>query len=169
MFRRCELYVLRSFSIDWLSPISINISLNTGSSEDSAVVISMPHCIIYWSSPTVLRQTDFPPALGPEIRRILLSGFSCKSSGTIFFPSLFRFSSSNGWRALWRRTSPDTEMTGLPAAKRDATIAFADIKSSSPIYSAEAIISGRYGLRNSVNSVRILTISLCSAKWSSRT
>ena len=40
-----------------------------------------PHCIIYCSKPTLFRHTDLPPALGPEMMRILLSGVSLMSNG----------------------------------------------------------------------------------------
>ena len=70
MFSRCELYVLRSLSIDCSSPMSMNRSSNRPISEFSEAEIRNPFCIMYWSSPTVFRQTDLPPAFGPEMTRM---------------------------------------------------------------------------------------------------
>ena len=65
------------------SPMSIMIFEKTPALEFSETGIDNPHCIIYCNSPAVFRQTDFPPAFGPEIINILLSVVRMISSGTI--------------------------------------------------------------------------------------
>ena len=115
MSARKELYVLRSFSSDWSSPMLTIMLLKTGSSEASEVGMSIPHWNMYCSRPTVLRQTDFPPALGPDISRMCFAGVRFTVCGTISRPSFLRDFSSMGWRALRRCSSPSSEMTGIPA------------------------------------------------------
>ena len=88
--------MLRSFSRDWSSPMQTSSLSKIGSSELSEVGMSIPHWNIYCSRPTVFRQTDLPPALGPEISSILLSGFRFTLRAEILFPSFFRLFSSKG-------------------------------------------------------------------------
>ena len=126
----------------WSSPMLTMILSKTGSSEVSEVGTSMPHWNMYWSSPVVLRHTDLPPALGPEIKRICLAGVKRIETGTISFLSFLNALSRRGWRALRRFISPLSEMIGAPALKSRATCALAIRKSISPIYSAELIRSG---------------------------
>ena len=102
MLPRKELYVLRSLSMDWSSPMSTMILSKTSISDVSDVGISIPHWNMYWRRPTVFRHTDFPPALGPEIRRMCLSGVSVAVRGTISFFSLRRALSRSGCLALRR-------------------------------------------------------------------
>ena len=135
----------------------------TGSSEVSEVGISMPHWNMYWRSPVVFRQTDFPPAFGPEIRRILLVGLSFTVTGTIALFSLAKALSSKGWRAFLRFISPSSEISGMPALKSSETWALATRKSISPRYSAELMSSGIYGLTKSLKAARILWISWASS------
>ena len=136
-------------------------------SEVSEVGMSMPHWNIYWSSPTVFRQTDFPPAFGPEIRRMCFAGVRDAVRGTISFFSFLRALSRSGWRALRRFISPLSEITGIPAMNSRATCALAMMKSISPRYLAASRRSGIYGLMNSVNSSRMRRISRCSENLSS--
>ena len=116
---------------------------NTGSSELSEVGMSIPHWNIYWSSPTVLRQTDLPPALGPDISRMRFCGVRVTVSGTMLRPSRERAFSSSGWRALRRDRLPSSEMTGIPATMSSAVCALAIRKSTSPRKAAPASRSGR--------------------------
>ena len=78
--------MLRSSSIDCSSPMSMNILLNMPAWLRSCIGMSRPHCNMYCSNPTVFRQTDFPPALGPEMMRIRCFSSSSISSGITFFP-----------------------------------------------------------------------------------
>ena len=64
--------------------------------EASLTGTGMPHCSMYCSSPTVLRHTDLPPALGPEIMMKRLSRGSDTLSGVISSPLRLRLSTSSG-------------------------------------------------------------------------
>ena len=86
MFTRCELYVLKSFSRDCSSPMSMSILWNIPNLLDSSTGTGIPHWNIYCNKPAVCRQTDLPPALGPEIRIIRWSSFISISRGTTSFP-----------------------------------------------------------------------------------
>ena len=152
IFMRNELYVLRSFSSDWSSPMSTMMRSKTIISEVSEVGMSIPHWNMYWSSPTVLRHTDLPPALGPEMRRMCFCSERVAVSGTISFLSFFRARSSSGCLAFLRFISPFSEIIGMPAMKSSAICAFAMMKSISPRYFADSTRSGIYGRRNSENS-----------------
>ena len=153
--------------MDWSSPMDTMIRSNTGSSEVSEVGMSMPHWNMYCSRPTVLRHTDLPPALGPEIRRMCFSGVRVAVRGTIGRPSLRRAFSSSGWRAFRSSSSPFSDRMGMPAMKSRATPAFAIRKSISPRKIAAAERSGIQGRRNSENSCRMRAISRVSANRSS--
>ena len=72
------------------------IRSKTGSSDVSEVGMSMPHWNMYCNRPTVLRQTDLPPALGPEIIRMCLAGVRVAVNGTMDLPSFRRAFSSSG-------------------------------------------------------------------------
>ena len=132
----------RSFSRFWSSPMLTMILSKTGSSEVSDVGTGMPHWNMYWSSPAVFRQTDLPPALGPETRSMRFFGVRVIVTGTIGRPSLARALSRSGWRAFRRFIPPSSDMTGTPALKSSATCAFATRKSVSPTYSAAFSRSG---------------------------
>ena len=82
--------------MDWSSPMLSRMRSKTGISEVSEVGISIPHWNMYCNRPTVLRQTDLPPALGPEISRIRLLGDRLTLRGTMGFPSFLRAFSSRG-------------------------------------------------------------------------
>ena len=112
---RKELYVERSFSRDWSSPMDTIMRSNTGSSDVSDVGMSIPHWNIYCRRPVVFRHTLFPPALGPEIRRMRFWGVRVTVSGTIAFFSRFRDLSRRGWRALRSLRAPSSLTTGIPA------------------------------------------------------
>ena len=154
-------------SRDWSSPMLTMIRSNTGSSDVSDVGTSIPHWNMYCSRPTVFRQTDLPPALGPDMRRMCFWGVSVTESGTISFFSFLSAFSRSGCRALRRFISPVSEIRGIPAMMSSATCAFAMMKSISPRYSAAVRRSGIYGLRKSLNSRSILSISRPSANLSS--
>ena len=47
---------------------------------------SNPHCVMYCTTLTVFRHTDFPPAFGPDIINILFFSFSSILSGTTALP-----------------------------------------------------------------------------------
>ena len=82
--------------MDWSSPMSTIMRSKTMSSDVSDVGMSMPHWNMYWSRPTVLRQTDFPPAFGPDMRSMCFCGVRVTVRGTISFFSFFRARSSSG-------------------------------------------------------------------------
>ena len=88
-------------------------------------------------------------------------------SGTISFLSFLSARSRSGCRALRRFISPFSEIIGMPAMKSSAICALAMMKSVSPRYFAASSSSGIYGLRNSVNSKSMRTISRCSENCSS--
>ena len=131
--------------------------------------ISRPHWNIYCNRPTVLRHTDLPPALGPEISMMRRSLVSVSVSGTISLPSLRNARSSSGWRALRNVSSPVVESIGIPAIISMAVSALARIKSIIIRKSAFSRRSSRYGRRKSLNSIRMRCISRCSSNCSSRT
>ena len=54
--------------MDWSSPMLTIILSKTIISDVSEVGTGIPHWNIYCRSPIVFRHTDFPPALGPEMR-----------------------------------------------------------------------------------------------------
>ena len=118
---RNDEYVLKSFSMLWSSPMLTMMRSNTGSSEVSDVGMSMPHWNMYCSRPVVFRQTDLPPALGPEIKRICFCGVRRTVTGTISFCSRLRALSRRGCRAFRRFNSPLWDMTGIPALRSSAT------------------------------------------------
>ena len=166
---RWELYVLKSFSNDCSSPISMNMSSNILNSLTSLAGTSNPHWNMYCSIPTVLRHTDFPPAFGPEMTRRCLSGVRVRVRGTICFFSFLSAASRIGWRPFTIFMVSSCEMMGFPASICIATRALALMKSISPMNLAPSINCGRYGRRKSVNSLNILKISLCWANISSFT
>ena len=142
IFVRCELYVLRSFSMDCSSPISTKISSKMRNSEISAAGTRIPHWNIYCSNPAVLRQTDFPPAFGPDIISRCFCGVNVSVRGTICFFSLLRVASRMGWRPRMSLYSLSLDIMGFPASIFMESSAFALMKSSSPINSA---LSSRLG------------------------
>ena len=83
--------VLKSFSMDCSSPISINILWKIPNLLLSSTGTGSPHWNMYWRSPAVCRQTDFPPALGPDIRMIRWSSLISRLSGTTSFPFALKF------------------------------------------------------------------------------
>ena len=58
-----------------------------------------PHCAMYCTMPAVFSVTDFPPALGPDIRSMRRSGDSVISSGIISRPWLSSDIFRTGWHA----------------------------------------------------------------------
>ena len=86
--------------MDCSSPISMNMLLKIPAWLRSCMGMSIPHCSIYCNNPTVLRQTDLPPAFGPDIINMRCFSVSSISRGTTFFPCLERESCSNGWTAM---------------------------------------------------------------------
>ena len=99
----------------WLSPMLTTILSKIGSSEVSDVGMSIPHWNMYWSSPVVFRQTDLPPALGPEMRSMRFFSLRLMVSGTILRPSDLSAFSRRGCLALRRDRLPSLEIIGIPA------------------------------------------------------
>ena len=62
-----------------------------------------------------MRHTLFPPALGPEIRRMCFCGVRVTVSGTIAFFSRLKDLSRRGWRAFLSLREPSSLTTGIPA------------------------------------------------------
>jgi len=124
--------VLRSFSMDCSSPISMKSLLKIPISEFSSTGGRNPHWSIYCDTPKVFKQTDLPPALGPEISRIWFWSSSSMSSGTISLPSRFRASISRGCTALRKYIFGDEWRIGLAPATDEANSPLALKKSISP-------------------------------------
>ena len=87
----------RSSSMLCWSPMSMSICWNSPVCDVFLSGMRSPFCSIYCSSATVLRQTDFPPALGPDMSRMCCCRVSVMSSGTMFFCSCRSRSSNSGW------------------------------------------------------------------------
>ena len=116
--------------------------MKRGNSEISDAGTSIPDCNIYCKIPTVLRHTDFPPAFGPEIRRILFSPLNSILRGTISLPSLERAFSKIGCLPLTILICLSSVKMGFPALIEIATLDLALIKSIFERNSAEIIKSG---------------------------
>ena len=135
MFTRCELYVLKSFSRDCSSPMSMSILWNIPNLLDSSTGTGIPHWNIYCNKPAVCRQTDLPPALGPEIRIIRWSSFISISRGTTSFPFAFKLRYSRGCFALYHSMEGVSSKRGTMAFTRMAKSAFARTKSTNAMKS----------------------------------
>jgi len=160
--------VLRSFSILCSSPISIKNLPNRPASVPSPAGIVIPHCSMYWTSATVLRQTDFPPALGPEIRSILSLLLMVIVSGTTSRPAVrAKESVSSGWRTLIHLMCGASATEGMMQLSLLPKMAFALIKSISARKLQFSSSSSMYGLMVSARAVRIRTISRFSSCSSS--
>ena len=145
----------------------MQILSNTGNSLISPAVTGKPHWNIYCTIPVVFRQTDLPPALGPEITNICFSLSSCISSGTSSFFSRLRVCASNGWNAFRNTILSSSETMGLPALFSTAQRALARTASISARYSPATAMGSASGRSSSVNSVKRRTISRRSAYSSS--
>ncbi len=126
---RCELYVLRSLSMDCWSPMSTNMSSNTDISLTGLAGTSQPHCIMYCNSPVLLRHTDLPPALGPDMTSMCLSLSSLSVSGTMDLPSRFSVCSKSGWRPSFMYICRSAVIIGICASIIMATSALLLMKS----------------------------------------
>ena len=154
--------------MDCSSPISMNILLKIPAWLRSCIGTSIPHCNIYCNNPTVLRQTDLPPALGPDIIRIRCFSVNSISSGTTFFPCLARESCSNGCTAIVQSSNCVFSNAGfIPDICRENKL-LARIKSISARNSYDCNTSGMEGRNRLENSTRIRIISLRSSPSSSR-
>ena len=167
IFVRCDEYVLRSSSMLCSSPMSMKMPLKMPAWLRSFIGTGIPHCSIYCSSPTVLRQTDLPPALGPEMRRILFLSFRAISSGTTFLLCFSRFILKSGCIASNQSIVLLFSMAGFTALVSMPNNAFALMKSILARNSYETSIAGICGRISLENSVRILIISLRSSPSSS--
>ena len=67
MSRRCDVNVLRLFSMLCSSPITAYTRGNTGRAVPGSAGTCSPACAMSASSPTALRATVLPPVFGPEI------------------------------------------------------------------------------------------------------
>ena len=122
-----------------------------------------PHCTIYCSNPTVFRQTDLPPALGPEIMSIRLSLLSVMSRGTTRFPCFSSEIRSKGCIACPQSITAVDCTVGSIAEKVRESAAFAWIKSMLASNWYEWIISSTWGLISFATSVKIRIISRFSS------
>ena len=95
MFVMWEEKVLRLCSMLCSSPMSANTLVNTPSSERSRAGMWRPAWPIRVKSPTVFRETVFPPVLGPVMMSRSKSSPSVREMGTT------DFGSRRGWRP-WR-------------------------------------------------------------------
>lgn len=131
--------------MDCSSPISMNILLKIPAWLRSCIGTSIPHCNIYCNNPTVLRQTDLPPALGPDIIRIRCFSVNSMSSGTTFLPCLARESCSNGCTAIVQSSNCVFSNAGfIPDICRENKL-LARIKSISARNSYDCNTSGMEG------------------------
>ena len=128
-----------------------------------ATGIGIPHCNMYCSNPTVLRHTDLPPALGPDIKRIRFLLDSLMSSGTTDFPFFFNDFSSNGCMAMLQSISGFVEISGCMDFVLIANFAFARVKSISAKNSKFCSISCTSGRILFVISSNIRCISRLSS------
>ena len=92
--------------------MSMKMLSKTGSSETSETGTGNPHWNMYCTMPVVFRQTDLPPALGPEMTRMRLRRSSCKSSGTISRPAARSVCCNSGWRAFFSTSLSSVERIG---------------------------------------------------------
>ena len=99
--------------MDCSSPMSMNIEPKTGSSDISDAGTGNPHWNMYCTMPVVFRQTDLPPALGPDMTRMRLRLSSCMFSGTISRPCARRVCCSSGWRASLSTSLSSVETMGF--------------------------------------------------------
>ena len=141
----------------------MQILSNTGNSLVSAAVTGNPHWNIYCTIPAVFKQTDLPPALGPEMTKICFCLSSCISRGTSSFFSRLSVCASKGWKARRNTIRSSVETIGIPAPFSTAQRALALTASISARYSPAATIGSASGINDSVNSVKIRTISRRSA------
>ena len=141
MFTRWELYVLKSFSSDCSSPMSISILRNIPNLLDSSTGTGMPHWNMYCKSPAVCKQTDLPPALGPEIRTIRCSSLISISRGMTSLPLAFKLRYNRGCFALYHNISGRFSKTGTIAFTRMAKRAFERTKSTKAMKSYAGIKS----------------------------
>ena len=150
------------------SPMSMNRWRNIPALLRSCTGMSSPHCNIYCSRPAVFRQTDFPPALGPEMSSMRLSPSSAMSRRDIFLPCFCSDSSSNGWQAAPQSIMGRLLIAGFTASKRMASCAFARMKSISPRKSYAARRLGTCGRSSSENATSMRITSRLSSASSSR-
>ena len=129
----------------------------------------MPHCNMYCSNPTVLRHTDLPPALGPEINKMRRSFVSSMSKGTTFLLCLANEICSSGCTAAPQSIHCLFSKAGLMPPVCWANNALARIKSISARNSYDCSTSGINGRSSSVNSIRMRIISCRSSISSSLT
>ena len=149
----------RSFSKLCSSPISI-ITLSKMPTVDlSPTGMLSPHCTIYCNKPTVLRHTDLPPALGPEIIRICLSLLRMMSRGTTFFPCFSSDSCNKGCRDCIQSTCGLSVISGSIAFVSFANSALARIKSIVARKEYDSKMSREWGRTLLVKVVRMRIIS----------
>ena len=154
--------------MDCSSPMSMKMLSKIPAWLLSCTGINNPHCNMYCSRPTVFRQTDFPPALGPEIMRIRCLSFSVMSNGTTFFPCLANDICSNGCTAAAQSMTCLSARSGFRALMSSANKALARMKSISAKNSYDNKMSGMEGRNSSEKSVRMRMISRRSSLSSSR-
>ena len=124
----------------------------------------MPHCNIYCNKPTVFqRQTDLPPAFGPEIMRIRCFLFSSISKGTTFPPCLASESLQQRCTAIVQSSNLFISIGGFQTIGLYGEITFARIKSISAKIRTTEGISGIDGRKTLENSVRMRIISRLSS------
>ena len=134
----------------------------------SCIGMSRPHCNMYCSNPTVFRQTDFPPALGPEMMRIRCFSSSSISSGITFFPCLARESCNSGCTAIVQSITCLFSKAGFSPVICSENKALARMKSISARNSYDSKTSGMDGRNKLENSIRMRIISRRSSPSSSR-
>ena len=130
--------------------------------------MSSPDCSMYCNKPTVFKQTDLPPAFGPEMMRIRCFSFSSMSSGTTFLPCLARESCKSGCTAIVQSSSCLFSRAGLSPDICSANNALARMKSISARNSYDSSTSEMEGRSWLEKSVRMRIISLRSSPSSSR-
>ena len=116
-----------------------------------------------------MRQTDLPPALGPEISKIRRSFVSSMSNGTTFLLCLANEICSSGCTAAPQSIHCLFSNAGLMAPVCWANNALARMKSISAKNSYDCSTSGINGRNSSVNSINMRIISCRSSISSSLT
>ena len=150
------------------SPMSMNMLLNMPAWLLGRMGTGIPHCSMYCSRPTVLRQTDLPPALGPDIRRMLFLASRSMSRGTTVLSCLASDSLSSGCMACTQSTTVLRSMMGLQPSKSSVRRALARIKSICAMNAYDSSMEGISGRMESVNAIRMRVTSRRSSASSSR-
>ena len=154
--------------MDCSSPMSIISCRNIPACEASPAGTVKPHCSMYCSSAAVFRQTDFPPAFGPEITSIRLPSRRTMSNGTTSLPTSGRRLHRTGCRACSQCRIGLGVRVGAILFSCRPTRALARTKSTSATNCCTCIRSPNSGRKRLAKSINMRMRSRRSAPSSSR-